>query len=235
MAAAENIEQFLKGVFVTDKIGIQEKLPAIKAIIFDWDGVFNNGHKNIDGHSSFSETDSMGTNLMRFNQYLQKNQQVITAIITGENNQCAFNFAHREHFNAVYYKIKHKQTALLHLCKQYEISPDEVLFVFDDVLDFSAAKFAGIRVMVNHSCNPMLIEYAVKNKLVDYLTAHEGGYGAVREVSELTMCLSDRFDETIENRMQYSELYKKYIHDRNKASTEYYTIHNNEITLQYVL
>ena len=31
------------------------------------------------------------------------------------------------------------------------------------------------------------------------------------------------------------DVYKKYIHDRNKASTEYYTIHNNEITLQYVL
>ena len=230
MNSSENIKQLIKGRFVLDIPSLQKKMQNIKAFIFDWDGVFNNAHKNTDGNSSFSETDSMGVNLMRFNNYLQTGRQPITAIITGENNQTAFSFARREHFNAVYYTIKHKQTALEHLCKQYHLQPEEVLFVFDDVLDFSAAKLAGVRIMVNHDCNPLLIKFAIENGLVDYLTQHDGSVGAVREASELVMCLSNRFDETIENRMQYSDTYKKYIANRNEATTSYFTFRNNEIT-----
>ncbi len=65
-------EEYFKGVFITDASVIQQKLKKIKAFIFDWDGVFNDGRKDIDGNSSFSEVDSMGVNMMRFSYYLFK-------------------------------------------------------------------------------------------------------------------------------------------------------------------
>src|SRR6201998_4690564 len=105
-----------KGSFVTSSKELAQKLQRIKAYIFDWDGVFNDAHKQYDNSSSFSETDSMGINLLRFAHYLKNDRSAPIAIMSGEQNKTAFYFAQREHFNAVYYKIKHKEMALQHLC-----------------------------------------------------------------------------------------------------------------------
>lgn len=221
-----------KGTFFTDTKVLEERLKGIKAILFDWDGVFNNGHKTADGSSSFSETDAMGTNLLRFNRYLDKGTSPFTAVITGETNPAAFALAKRESFNAVYYGIKHKLTALDHLCAQENLKPAEVLFIFDDVLDFSAAKVAGLRMMINRSCNSLLIKFAVEQQLVDYLTYHDGDNGAVREVTELVLALSNRFNETIESRMLYSERYKEYLQQRNEVKPRFYTIQDEKLILR---
>jgi 3-deoxy-D-manno-octulosonate 8-phosphate phosphatase (KDO 8-P phosphatase) len=235
MPSKRAVKNIFNGQFVLSPSAIEQKLQQIKAYIFDWDGVFNDGHKFADGSSSFSETDSMGTNLLRFNHYLQHKQLPVIAIITGEHNKAAFHFATRESFNDVYYKIKHKKTALQHFCEQNKIKPSEVLFVFDDVLDFSAAKIAGLRIMVSHSCNPLLIEVAIKNKLVDYITFHDGANGAVREVSELIMFLSGIFDKAIDERARYSKEYQTYIGKRNAQATGFYTLNNTVITQQHPL
>src|SRR5271154_417970 len=133
--SAKSITDIFKGNFVSSPSVIEQKLQSIKAYIFDWDGVFNDGHKYADGSSSFSETDSMGTNLIRFNHYLKHNELSPVAVITGEHNKAAFHLTKRENFNAVYYKMRHKESSLLHFCKASKIKPHEVLFVFDDVLD----------------------------------------------------------------------------------------------------
>ena len=38
------------------------RLARTKAVLFDWDGVFNDGFKDAEGGSSFSEVGSMGVN-----------------------------------------------------------------------------------------------------------------------------------------------------------------------------
>ena len=49
-----------------------DRLDKIKAFVFDWDGVFNNGAKDSEGASPFNEVDAMGTNLLRFNHHLRR-------------------------------------------------------------------------------------------------------------------------------------------------------------------
>jgi len=222
-------EEIFNGIFVTDASIIQQKLKNIKAFLFDWDGVFNDGRKNIDGHSDFSEIDSMGINMMRFSYYLLHNELPLTLIFTGENNELAISFAKRENFDFVYYKTSHKKLALTHLCEHYNISPEEILFVFDDVLDFSVAQLAGVRCMVNHSSNNMLKKFAIEKNLVDYITANDGQNNAVREVSELIMHLQNNFDETIENRMHFSESYQHYLQLRKNITTEFFLTKENRI------
>jgi 3-deoxy-D-manno-octulosonate 8-phosphate phosphatase (KDO 8-P phosphatase) len=212
-------EEYFEGTFVTSVSAIRRKLQHTKAFVFDWDGVFNDGRKNIEGHSSFSETDSMGLNMMRFSYYLKHQQLPLSIILTGESNKLAISFAQRENFHSVYYKTPNKKKALEHLCEAYNISPTEVLFVFDDVLDFSVAELAGIRCMVTHSANALLKKFATEKELVDYITKHNGNDNAVREISELVMTLTNNFDLTIENRMYYSELYHEYIQLRKSVST----------------
>lgn len=222
-------EQYFRGDFISSPPTLKQKLKQVKAFVFDWDGVFNDGRKNLEGHSGFTETDSMGVNMMRFSFFLQHKQLPPTAIITGENNQLAFSFAKRENLDAVYYKAPNKEYALMHLCQQYRISPADVLFVFDDVLDFSVAKLAGVRFMIGRSANPLLSEFATERRLVDYITKHSGNENGVREVSEIVMSMSNNFDVALELRMKYAEAYKDYITLRNKTITQFFTTKDNGI------
>jgi 3-deoxy-D-manno-octulosonate 8-phosphate phosphatase (KDO 8-P phosphatase) len=218
-----------KGSFITPIQDMQEKLSRIKAYIFDWDGVFNDGVKDENGTSSFSEVDAMGTNMLRFNHYLRHNDVPIVAIISGERNSAAWILAKRECFHGVYSRIKLKTEALQHLCDKHGIRPEEVAFVFDDVLDFGAAEKCGLRIMIPRPCAPLLAEFAVQNGLVDYMTACVGGEGAVREAVELLTGISGMYNETIANRMHYGEVYKTYITLRNETVPAFYISKDSQI------
>lgn len=229
-----NMSAHFKGVFVTEPLQILQRLRRIKAFVFDWDGVFNNGEKNENGTSPFNEIDSMGTNLLRFDHYLQHGSVPVVAVISGENNKAAAILAKRESFHAVYSGIKFKTEASEHICAAYGIRPEEVAFVFDDVLDFSLAEKAGVRIMVQRNCNPLLTEYAVKHKLVDYLTENTGGNGALREATELIMGFGGKFDEAIKHRMNFSETYQQYLAERNKTTPLFYTSKDAQI-IEHIL
>lgn len=215
-------EQF-KGRFLTEPEMLREKLFGIKAFVFDWDGVFNDGMKDEKDSSPFSEVDAMGTNLLRFNHYLRNGQPPVFAIVSGETNKAALSLSKRESFDAAYCGIKFKAKALEHICNQHDIEPQEVAFVFDDVLDFSFAAQCGLRIMVGRKANPLLVDFAVENDLVDYITAADGGNHAVREAVELLTGISGMYKETISHRMNFSEEYRRYLEARNKPQVQYFT------------
>lgn len=229
---SEKLFDFFKGKFITPFNELQQKMQHIKAFVFDWDGVFNNGHKSYDGCSTFSEIDALGITMMRFSYYLQHGKHAPVAIITGEQNKASFFFAQREHYNNIFYRIKHKETALHFFCEQYNLQPSEILFVFDDVLDLSASAIAGVRIMVQHSSNLLFTDYAVRKNLVDYITANNGNDGALREATELYLFANNNFDETIQQRIAFSEQYQSFIAQRNEIVTNFYTTENNFIIQQ---
>src|ERR1043166_618462 len=101
----KNKKYSFEGNFITPEKKVKEKLKHIKAILFDWDGVFNNGQKTSNGGSAFSEVDSMGTNLLRYSLYLRNGKMPVTAVISGEKNETAFYFCNREGFHASYFKF----------------------------------------------------------------------------------------------------------------------------------
>ncbi len=224
-------EQF-RGRFITHAENILQQLLNIKAYVYDWDGVFNNGMKDENGSSPFSEIDAMGTNMLRFNHYLRTGESPVFALVSGESNKAAFSLARREHFNGSYYGIKNKQTALEHICKTHGLRPNEVAFMFDDVLDFSMAQRCGLRIMVGRKSNPLLTEFAIENKLVDYITATDGANHAVRETVELLTGLSGKYENTISHRMEFSDTYQKYLKLRNAQETKYFIAKDTEIIEQ---
>ena len=217
------IENVFKGEFLCDTKTLRKKLKKIRAYIFDWDGVFNDGHKTESGSSSFSEVDSMGTNLLRFSHFLGKKELPFTAVITGEQNKAAVSFTEREHFHALYAGIKNKYQALQHFCEANNISTAEVAFIFDDVLDLSAAAHCGLRIMVQREANPLLMRYAMKKKLADYFTLADGSSYAVRETSELIMHLNNQFENAVTHRIDYSPEYKTYIDQRDTVATRLFS------------
>lgn len=216
----------LGGKFITPINDITNKLQHIKAYIFDWDGVFNNGEKQAGGSSNFNEVDSMGTNMLRFSHYLKTQQMPLTAVISGEKNESAFWFCKRECFNYSFFKIANKTDALSFICEKENIKPSEVAYFFDDVLDLSMAEICGIRVLVNRKSNPLFTNYCIKNNLVDYITASQSGDFAIREAAELLIGLNQNFDEVITYRKIYAPAYKTYIENRRKVATEFFTMSN---------
>ncbi len=227
-----NITSFFSGTFHTTPADIKEKLKGIRAFVYDWDGVFNDGSKDENGASPFNEIDSMGTNMLRFNHYLLHNALPYFAILSGEKNSACFKLAKREHFDAVYFRVKHKAAAIDDMCEKHKLVPHQIAFVFDDVPDLSVAKIAGLRIMIPHSSTLLLINYATEHGLVDYVTSNSGSHNAVRESTELMMGLSGRYNETIEARVSNSEKYKQYLSQRQGIQTSFFTVDNTVFTEQ---
>ena len=94
--------QGLGGVFLTPAAAMAARLPVIRALLYDWDGVFNIGMKGESIRSSFSEPDSMGSNMLRYALWRAQGRMPVCAIISGEYNPTARQFAMREHFHEVY-------------------------------------------------------------------------------------------------------------------------------------
>ncbi len=213
---------------------IAEKLIHIKAFLFDWDGVFNAGIKGENVHSTFSEADSMGTNLLRFSYWLKTGKIPFTAIITGENNLSAFKLAKRECFNAVYFGFDHKIHALEHIKKHFLIENTEVSFCFDDVLDLSLAQKVGLRFVIRRNASPLFLEYIKKNNLGDYISANEGQNHAVREICELILGLNNQYEDVLNQRIAYNEVYQQYLIEKKKVEVQFFTIKNDIITTEVV-
>ena len=204
--------------FISPAIDITKKLDKIKIFVFDWDGVFNQGYKSQNYHSPFSEADSMGINMLRFGFWLENKKIPPTGIITGMNNPAAKFFAQREHLNFIFEGIKHKKQAINKICKAYKIKPNEIAFIFDDILDISAAKICGLRFMVKHTDRPLFQKIVTKNNFCDYISYNTVENQAVREISELILGLKGIYENTINNRIEYSKKYQNYIEKRQKIT-----------------
>jgi 3-deoxy-D-manno-octulosonate 8-phosphate phosphatase (KDO 8-P phosphatase) len=229
----ERIEKIFTGIggtFLISPAEISGKLKSVRAFVFDWDGVFNNGEKNEQGSSNFSEVDSMGTNMLRFSSWLQHQRIPFTAIISGERNRSAFNLSIREHYTACYYKIVNKKEALDHFCNRHALEPAEVAYVFDDVPDISIARICGLGILIQRKASPLFTEYIRGNNFADYITAAESGNFAVRETCELLIGLGGSYDEVMTHRSDNTDVYRRYVDERNKVTTAFFTKEGTAIT-----
>jgi 3-deoxy-D-manno-octulosonate 8-phosphate phosphatase (KDO 8-P phosphatase) len=184
---------------------IRARLAGVQAFLFDWDGVFNSGRKSVGSPSGFSEADSMGTNLLRFAWWLRDRGKLpFTGILTGQDNPAAVRLAEREKFQAVYRGFLNKRTALDDIRTRFDIRPEQVCFLFDDVLDLGVAEQCGLRILVRNGGAPLL--------------GFAGGAHAVRETAELLLGLTGDFQRVVTERASHSDLYGSYLAQRNQGA-----------------
>ena len=229
MQLIESTFKNIGGQFITPAQTIAQKLKNIKAFAFDWDGVFNDGIKSSGHPNGFSEVDSMGINLLRYEYYLRNGQLPIAAIITGEENPTARDFANRESFFAVYFRIKNKTEAFEHFCQTHNLLPENVAWFFDDVLDLNLARQCGVRFYLGRNSQPLTNKFAIENGMVDYISGHQGGQHALRECCELAIGLSDNFDTVLNHRLSFDPNYAEYFANRNKVKPTVYTKNGDEL------
>lgn len=217
------------GYFKESPVILSQKLFEIRAFLFDWDGVFNDGRKSESSSSDFSESISMGINMLRFSTYLKHGYNPLVYIITGEQNPSANYLANREHFDGVFYKVKHKIDALNYLKDVHSLQNENFGFFFDDILDLSLAKIVGFRGMIQNNATPLFTDYVKQNGLADYITANSGGQNGLREACELILALNGNFEETIQNRIEFSAQYKSYLEQRSTIRTAFFTVNEGSV------
>ncbi|MBP7497720.1 MAG: hypothetical protein KA792_08670 [Bacteroidales bacterium] len=225
----ETLFTAIGGTFITPYLNLKEKAQNLRAIIFDWDGVFNSGVKGEGVNSPYYEADSMGINLLRFGYWLTNREIPLTSIISGENNISAYNLATREHFKSVYFSIKNKATALEHLRTLYGINSEQVAYIFDDVLDLQIASQCGLRFLIKREASAIFNDYVKHNNYCDYITASQGGNFAIREICELLISLNYNFNDIIEERINSTFNYEEYLKERNSLDTNFYTLEEGSI------
>jgi 3-deoxy-D-manno-octulosonate 8-phosphate phosphatase (KDO 8-P phosphatase) len=196
------------------------RLARTKAVLFDWDGVFNDGFKDADGGSPFSEVGSMGVNLLRFALWLRNGHLPKAAVITGQHNPYAERFAQRERLHGVYMGFTNKPEAFDSFLAKYGLQAEEVAFFFDDVLDLPVAARCGLRVMIGSPVTAWLVEQATARGEVDLVTANSGGNNGLREATDAVMALLGVGRDVLAHRAGYSETYQRYLGERQAVVPE---------------
>jgi len=161
------------------------KLP--KLILTDIDGVWT------DGGMYYDQT---GNELKKFHTYdsagilFCKLNKIPVGIITGEVTKIVENRAKKLNVDFLYQGAQNKLETLSMLCKQLEISMDDVAYLGDDLNDIELLKnvgFSGAPISA-----PLYIQ-----KLVDIVLQKKGGEGVFREFVEFILMETNKMEETI--------------------------------------
>ncbi len=216
----EDLFTDIGGQFLTSAFDLREKLEKVNCLLFDWDGVFNDGRPTLNESSTYSAIATTGLDVLRFGFWLAHGKMPKMAIITGEKNPQVLEFAEKLGFEHFYFNCKNKAEALAHFKKVHSVENENIAYFFDDILDIPLAREVAVRLAVSRACNPVFMEYLEKNGLADYFSSCEGQENAVREFSEMILCLLGQHFNVMEKRANFDQDYQDYRERRTQIKTE---------------
>lgn len=158
---------------------MENRLRKIKAFLFDVDGVFTDGgllaDLNGEFYRTFNSKDGLAVRMAVMHGYHM-------GIITGGRSESI-----RARFLAcgfldenIYLNARNKMTDFQHFCSKYNLKPDEVLYMGDDLPDAP--------VMIACGCGVAPADAVDEVKAIaDHITIRDGGRGCVRECLEMVM------------------------------------------------
>lgn len=156
---------------------IAEKASKIRLVVFDVDGVLTDGSLYLgDGgeeYKAFYCRDGLGMEM------LQKTGVKI-GIITGRTSQVVQYRMQSLGIKQIMQGVTDKLPAFLQMCRDLNLTPEQVAYVGDDIIDVPVLIHAGLAIAVADA-HPHVFPY------VHWRTEANGGRGAAREVCELIM------------------------------------------------
>ena len=156
---------------------ILQKAANIKLVIFDVDGVLTDGSLFIgdDGqeYKAFHSKDGHGMRMLQ-------DSGVDIAIITGRVSKVVEHRAKDLGIRHVYQGKRDKLPAYKELMQHVGLQDEEVAYVGDDVVDLPVMCRVGLAICVQDA-HPFVKQHA------HWITEHNGGRGAGRDVCEMIM------------------------------------------------
>jgi YrbI family 3-deoxy-D-manno-octulosonate 8-phosphate phosphatase len=159
----------------------------IELILTDVDGVLTDGRVVLDDHGvetkQFHVRDGQGIRLWQ-----QVGGQV--GIVTGRSSQVVLSRAAELDIEIVHQDVKDKLPVVEALCEELNLALSQICYVGDDLPDVPVLRAVGMGVAVADAVEEA---HAVAN----YITSVRGGHGAIREVVELVLKNTGRWEEAI--------------------------------------
>lgn len=164
---------------------VMAKAENIRLLILDVDGVLSDGlifmGNNGEELKAFNVRDGYGIRCA-----LTSNIEV--AIITGRKAKLLEDRCETLGISRLYQGQSDKLLAYRELLVDLSLTPEQVAYVGDDLIDWPVMAEIGLSVAVADA-HPLLIPRA------DYVTRISGGRGAVREVCDLLLLAQGKLDE----------------------------------------
>lgn len=168
---------------------ILEKAAKIKLVIFDIDGVLTTGALFIgdDGqeYKAFHSKDGHGLRMLQ-------DGGVDVAILTGRTSNVVSHRANDLGITRVYQGKRQKLPAYEELIAETGLSHEEIAYVGDDVVDLPVMTRVGLAICVQDG-HPFVKKHA------HWITEHNGGCGAGRDVCELILEAQGKLDSMLES------------------------------------
>lgn len=153
----------------------QLKLQKIKLVISDVDGVLTDGSMYYSSKGEklkkFHTRDGMGIELL-----LEKN--IPTVLISKEKSKIIISRAKKIKVTLTKIGIIQKENELSVICTKFNVNPNQVAYIGDDVNDEAIMKLVGF------SAAPKDAIFSIR-KIADYTCFKKGGEGAFRELTDL--------------------------------------------------
>jgi 3-deoxy-D-manno-octulosonate 8-phosphate phosphatase (KDO 8-P phosphatase) len=160
-------------------------LANIEMLVMDVDGVLTDGsliiHSNGSESKCFSALDGHGIRMW-------KRAGLDVALISGRASEPTLRRAEQLQIEHVFQDCHHKLPVLEKFLEQVSLSPEQVVYIGDDLTDLPVIRYAGFGVAVANAV-------AEVKRYADYVTIRPGGHGAVREVIELILKNSGRWEK----------------------------------------
>ena len=171
---------------------IMEAASKLRLLILDVDGVMTDGRIFIDNNGveskAFNVRDGHGIKMLQ-------RIGVEVAIITGRKSDVVKKRAEELGIKHVYQRSLNKLETYEHLKLQLGIADSEAAFVGDDLVDLPVMRLVALSVAVADADSEVCAR-------ADWVTKNGGGSGAVREVTDLIIKASGRWDEAVKNYME---------------------------------
>lgn len=153
----------------------------IKMVISDFDGVFTDGSVYISEQNEVQKKlnfkDIMGVSMLI-------KAGINFGIISGEQSNILNYFKDKFNIEEIHGGIRHKGIVLDEIMKKYNLKPNEVLYIGDDINDIAAMELVKFKIAPKN-VNPILT-FKVQNLQI---TDSFGGNGAIREIADILVGL----------------------------------------------
>tara|TARA_B110000444_G_scaffold261094_1_gene311044 strand:+ start:6874 stop:7401 length:528 start_codon:yes stop_codon:yes gene_type:complete len=161
----------------------KKRLNNITTFIFDVDGVLTDGKLLISPNGEMlrlmNAKDGFAIKFAIDNQY-----KVI--IISGGTDESVKNRLKSLGITDIYFDSHNKKKSYEHILDKYSLSPNEILYMGDDLPDIPVMNSVGIG-----TC-PQDAAVDVK-KIADYISHKDGGMGCVREIIEQVLRVQNKW------------------------------------------
>ena len=163
---------------------MRERLEKIRLLLLDVDGVMTDGRIIYDDHGNelkaFDVKDGHGLKLLQ-------RSGIRVGIITGRQSPVVDRRALELGIDLVYQGAKDKLVPFREVLHKTGLSAEQIAYVGDDLPDLPVLRRVGFAATVADAVDEI-------KPHVHYVTAHPGGRGAVREICDLLLRSTGRWE-----------------------------------------